>query len=190
MARIKTFIAVKASQRVTNNVSSVVSRLAARNDQYNWVEPESLHVTLNYVGAVVDVELPELCKLIKQAIEPHSPFELSLHGVSGFPNVEQPRVLWIGVDEGKEALGALYRSLEDVLHHWGINKERNPFMPHMTLGRVGRAGRWNEELLELVHKLRNHDGGFCQVNEVIVYSSYRERGAPSYTPMATLRLKG
>lgn len=190
MGSIKTFIGIKASQRVTNNVSSVVKRMAAKSEQYNWVEPENLHVTLNYVGAVVDIEVPELCQLVKQAIKPHVSFDLSLHGVSGFPTPEQPRVLWIGVDEGKNALEALYRSLEDVLHHWGVNKDRNAYVPHMTLGRIGRAGRWSEDLMELVHKLRNHDGGFCHIDEVIVYSSYRERGGVTYTPMATLRLKG
>lgn len=190
MATIKTFIALRVAQRVNNNVSSVVSRLAARCDHFTWVEPENLHVALNYVGAVNDVEVPELCKLIKQAVEVHEPFEMSLRHVGGFPNAEQPRTLWIGVEEGIDALNSLYKSLESVLHHWGVNKDRNPFVPHMTLGRIGRSGRWNDELLELVHKLRNHDGGICSVNEVIVYTSFRERGAIAYTPMATIRLKG
>lgn len=190
MASIRTFIALKASQRVTNNVASVVRRLAATCDKYRWVEPENLHVTLNFVGDVVDIEVPELCKLIKNAIEPFESFELSLQGVDGFPSALEPRVLWIGVDEGKETLVSLYKALADVLHHWGVNKDRNEYVPHMTLGRVGRGGRWNEDLLNLVHKLRHHDGGFCHVSEVIVYSSYQERGGPTYTPMARVKLKG
>lgn len=190
MAKIRTFIAVKASQRVTNNVSSVVNRLAATNDQYKWVEPENLHVTLNYVGDVVDVEIPELCTLIKNAIEALPSFDMSLQSVSGFSSAQEPRVLWIGVDEGQDALTEIYKTLADVLHHWGVNRDRNEYVPHMTLGRVGRGGRWNDDLLNLVHKLRNHDGGFCHVNEVIIYSSYLDRSGPTYTPMARVRLKG
>jgi 2'-5' RNA ligase len=190
MASIRTFIAVKASQRVTNNVAKVVGRLGALCDQYRWVEPENLHVTLNFVGDVVDVEVPELCKLIRDAVQPIEPFDLSLHGVGGFPNAEEPRVLWIGVDEGAESLKRLYNALAEVLHHWGVNKDRNQYVPHMTMGRLTRGGRWNDELLALVHKLRNHDGGFCSVNQVIVYSSFLERGGPTYTPMARIKLKG
>ncbi len=58
----------------------------------------------------------------------------------------EPRVLWIGVDEGADALASLYKSLEEVLHHWGVNKDRNEYVPHMTIGRIGRRGRWNEAL--------------------------------------------
>lgn len=190
MASIRTFVAIKTAQRVNNNVAKVVGRLAALCDQYRWVESENLHVTLNFVGDVVDLEVPELCKLIKDAVEPLEPFEMSLHGVSGFSNAEEPRVLWIGVDEGTEALKLLYNTLAEVLHHWGVNKERNEYIPHMTLGRLARGGRWNEELLALVHKLRNHDGGFCHVDELIVYSSFLERRGPTYTPMARIKLKG
>ena len=66
MGKIRTFIAVKVSQRVNNNVGKVVRRLAALCDQYRWVELENQLVGLNYVGEVIDVEVPELCKLIKE----------------------------------------------------------------------------------------------------------------------------
>lgn len=188
MANIRTFIGVRASQRVTRNVASVVNRLSMKCDGYRWVVPENLHVTLNFVGDVVDIEVPELCKLIKEAIEPFDSFEMSLHGVSGFTNPAEPRVLWMGVDEGQEELTAIFNALAEVLHHWGVNKERNEFVPHMTLGRLGRGGRWNQELLDLVHKLRHHDGGFCHVSEIIVFSSFMEKSGPTYTPMATLKL--
>jgi len=188
MANIRTFIGVKASERVTRNVASVVRRLEATCDNYRWVEPENLHVTLNYVGDVVDIEAPELCKIVKKAIEPFSSFDMSLHGVSGFASAVEPRVLWMGVDQGSDQLTEMFKALAEVLHHWGVNKERNEFLPHMTLGRLGRSGRWNDELLALVHKLRHHDGGFCHVKEVIVYSSFMEKRGPTYTPMATLKL--
>ena len=190
MSNIRTFIAVNASQRVTNNVARIVGRLAATDAKYRWVTQENLHVTLNFVGDVVDVEVPELCQLVKRTVEGFESFDMSLQGVSGFPNPQQPRVLWIGVDEGKQNLTSIYDALAEVLHHWGVNKDRNAFVPHMTLGRLSRGGRWNEGLIDLVHKLRHHDGGFCHVKEVIVYSSFLDRSGPTYTPMARIKLQG
>ncbi|MEM7783884.1 MAG: RNA 2',3'-cyclic phosphodiesterase [Planctomycetota bacterium] len=186
--KIRTFIGVKASQRVSSNVSRVATRLESTGVEYNWVLPENLHVTLNYVGDVIDVEVPELCKLVKNVVQKFEPFELSLRGVSAFPEVEQPRIIWIGVDEGREAMHEIYGDLADELHQWGVNRERKPYVPHMTIGRVRRGGRWNDSLMEQMHRLRNHDGGFCQVSEVIVFASYLEKVGPSYTPMATIRL--
>jgi 2'-5' RNA ligase len=190
MAHIRTFIAVAATQRVNNNISRVVQRLAAIQSDYNWVVPENLHITLNFVGDVVDVEVPEFCKLIKGAVENVAPFEMSLHSVGAFPSHEQPRTIWIGVDEGSEQLKSLNKNIEGVLSHWGVNKDRNEYVPHMTIGRIARGGRWNEALLETLHRLRNHDGGTCQVESVIVFSSFLDRSGPTHTPMATIRLRG
>ena len=188
MADIRTFIGVSASQRVTSNVARVVTRLAASDASYRWVVPENLHVTLNSVGEVRDTELPELLTLIKRTVENFSRFDLSLHGVDGFPNANEPRVIWIGVDEGQDPLREIYGALADKLHHWGVNRERKPYVPHMTLGRLARGGRWNESLLEKMHRLRNHDGGFCQVQEIVVYSSFLDRNKPTYTPMSRIKL--
>ncbi len=190
MATIRTFVAVTASQRVNNNVGRVIDRLAACQAAYNWVLTENLHITLNYVGDVVDIEVPELCGLIKQNVQHFAPFEMSLQGVGGFPDSDQPRTLWIGVDEGADGLRVLNKKVEEVLSQWGVNKDRNEYVPHMTLGRLRRGGRWNEQLLEKVHRLRHHDGGFCTVDRVIVYSSFLDRSGPTYTPMATIALQG
>jgi 2'-5' RNA ligase len=188
MAEIRTFIGVAASQRVTSNVARVVSRLAATNAGYRWVDPENLHVAMNIVGAVRDIEVPEIIKLVKNTVQDFPRFEMSLQGVSGFPTPEQPRVLWTGVDEGADVFREMHAALADELHLWGINRDRNTYVPHMTLGRVERGGRWNDEMMEQMHRLRNHDGGFCGVNEVVVYSNYMDRSGPTYTPMSRIKL--
>ncbi len=188
MATIRTFIGIKASARVTANIARVVTRLESSEANYRWVEAENLHVTLNFVGDVPDVETHELCKWIRQTVEPFSSFDLSVHGVSGFPNPQQPRIVWAGVSEGTSQLQELNQAIADTLSRWGVNKDRNEYVPHMTLGRLARSGRWNEKLLEQMHRLRNHDGGSCHIQEVTVFASYLDRRGPSYTPMATIKL--
>ena len=188
MADIRTFIAVNASQRVTNNVARLIPRLESSQAGYRWVDHENLVVHLNSVGNVRDIELPELLKLVKETVQTFPSFELSMQGVSGFPSVEEPRVVWIGVDEGADSLKKIYNALADALHHWGVNRERKPYVPHMTLGRLDRSGRWNDELFETMHRLRNHDSGFCTVDSISVYSSYQDRSGLTYTPMSTIKL--
>lgn len=184
MSKIRTFIAVNASSRLNNNAKRVISRLAESKAGFRWVAPETLHVTLNFVGDVVDVEVPELCKLVTRTVQDVPRFDLSLKGVSAFPNTDQPRVVWMGVEEGTDSLTEIYRLLEGSLYEWGVNKDRKAFVPHMTLGRLARDGRWNDELIDLIHRLRNHDGGSCTVSEVVVYSSYLDRSGPTYTVMS------
>ncbi len=188
MAKIKTFISVAASQRVTNNIARVSSRLAAVCDGYNWVPPENLLVTVNFVGEVLDREAAEFCQRVKTATASFSPFELSFCGVNAFPNTDSPRTIWMGVDEGSSQLIEINRELTKVIQDWGFNKEKNAFLPHVTLGKLRRGGKWNEQLLEHLHRLRKHDSGFCTVDKIVVNSSHIERGSPTYTPMGTFRL--
>ena len=188
MADIRTFIAVNASQRVTSNVARLIPRLDSSQAGYRWVDNENLVVQLNAVGDVRDTELPELLRLIKETVEPFPRFELSMQGVSGFPSATEPRVIWIGVDEGADSLKSIYDALADSLHHWGVNRERKPYVPHMTLGRLDRSGQWNDDLLETMYRLRSHDSGFCTVNEICVYSSFQDRSGLTYTPMSRIKL--
>ena len=188
MAKIKTFISVAASQRVTNNIARVSNRLAAVCDGYNWVPAENLLVTVNFAGEVLDREAAEFCQHIKKATTQFSSFELSLCGVGCFPDTERPRTIWMGVDEGSEQLILMNRELTKVIQDWGFNKEKNAFIPHMTLGTLRRGGQWNAAMLEQLHRLRKHDSGFCTVDKLVVNSSHFDRGAPTFTPMATYRL--
>ncbi len=190
MAVIRTFVAVQASQKVNQNVARCIQRLANSQANYKWVATENLHVTLNFVGDVVDTEVPELCRLIKQEVEGFSAFEMTISGLGAFPNAAQPRTLWIGVELGAEQLRLIYKKIEKVLSHWGVNKDRNEYVPHMTLGRLKRGGRWNDALLEAADRCRRHDAGACNVGKVIVFSSYLDRSGPTHTPMATIHLKG
>ncbi len=190
MASIRTFIAVKASDRLNRNAADLIERLASTGAQYKWVAEENLHLTLKFVGDVRDTDIPELCKLVKQGTESLPPFDLQLEGVGAFPSLEQPRTIWLGVDEGTAAMQQLHACVEDVLSYWGVNKDRHEFIPHLTLGRLARGGRWNDDLLERMKKMHRHEAGTCHVDCVKVYSSYLDRSGPSYSSMATIKLKG
>jgi 2'-5' RNA ligase len=190
MAKIRTFISVHATQRINANVSRLVERLAASQAGYNWVPEANLHVTLNFVGDLVDREIPEFCKFMTEAIQEHSPFELELSGLGAFPQIGQPRTIWLGVTQGSEELNLLFKTGVEVMQDWGFNKPRHEYVPHMTLGSIKRNGNWNESLLNLLHRHRNHDAGICHVEKVVVNSSTFEGGYPQHAKMATIQLRG
>lgn len=189
MATIRTFIGIRTATRVTNSVAKLIGRMDAVCDGYNWVVPENIHVTLNMAGDIPDVETHQLCKELDATIQPFSSFALSVHGVGGFPDTKQPRVLWMGVDEGTTALTAIHHAVADKLSEWGVNRERQTYLPHVTLGRLRKSGRWNDALLDLAHRTRNHDAGTCWIDTVTVFSSFLDRQGPTYTPMASIRLQ-
>jgi 2'-5' RNA ligase len=73
------------------------------------------------------------------------PFSLALHGVGGFPGMERPRILWVGVAEGAPAARALQDRIEAALEDRGFPRESRPWHPHLTIGRVFDDRRWRRE---------------------------------------------
>lgn len=190
MSKIRTFIAVKVSSKIEASASRLISKLEMTGAGYNWVVDENLHITMNFVGDMRDTEVPEFCLEIKRVAEKHEPFWVEVAGTSGFPSAEQPRVIWIGITEGTDALQALHADLSEVLRNWGIPKEKNKYHPHVTLGRLRRGGRWNDSLAELLAKNKNSRFGSCSVDEIVVFSSHLDRLGPTYTPMSRIKLSG
>lgn len=190
MAKIRTFMSVYVSQRITANAARLTERLAATQADYNWTPETNLHVGLNFVGDLVDREVPEFCKFMTEAIQEHASFELELGGLGAFPDLEQPRTIWLGVAEGADALTQLYRTGVEVMTDFGFNKPRTEFVPHMALGKSKRGTGWNETLMQTLHRHRNHDAGICQIERVVVNSSTFEGGFPQFAPMATIKLRG
>ena len=188
MGVIRTFIALSIAERIRNNASNLIARLSDSGVAYNWMEDSNLHITLNFVGDLPELEVPEFCKDVRAVVGQHKKFGVMVTGLSAFPIPQEPRVIWLGITEGTDELKQLNRQLADLLARWGVPKERHDYHPHLTLGRVQRSGRWNQDLLERLERHRNHDGGWFQANEVIVYSSFLDRGGPTYTPMSRVKL--
>lgn len=99
-----------------------------------WSPLDNLHVTTKFIGEWAEPRMPELDQaLIK--VRRRQPFEVELKGLGWFPNERSPRVLWLGVEGGKELAG-LAADTEEALAPLGIPKEQRPFSPHLTLARI------------------------------------------------------
>ena len=62
MPRTRTFIAVEISPEIRANAIALQESLARTGANVKWVGPESMHVTLLFLGEVDDRELPAVCR--------------------------------------------------------------------------------------------------------------------------------
>ncbi len=189
MSKIRTFIAVDLSSKIRKNAGRLIDRMIATGADYKWVPAENLHITLNFVGDVLEDEVTDLCRDVKQRVKDLESFALSIEGTGGFPTVDEPRTIWLGVTEGRSELEALNQTIGQLLAEWRFPKDRQEFHPHVTLGRLKRGGRWNRGLLDVLAEHADHQAGACSVNEVIVYSSYLDKTGPTHTPMTRVKLR-
>ncbi|MEM9411726.1 MAG: RNA 2',3'-cyclic phosphodiesterase [Planctomycetota bacterium] len=188
MGQIRTFIAVDVSSAIKNSAAKVIHRLSADAVDFNWVEKENLHITLNFLGDVEEAEVPAVCRLVEKTVTDFGSFELEVRGLGCFPKPEKPRVMWMGVEAGGRELIELNGRLAEALETMRFPRERNDYRPHLTLGRIRRGGRWSPVLSEAVNDGYKVPGGSMIVNQVVVYSSYLDRIGPTYTAMSRIDL--
>jgi 2'-5' RNA ligase len=190
MSRTRTFIAVEISDEIRNNAIALQESLAQTGASVKWVSPDSLHITLLFLGEVDDRALHSVCRAVQEAAAREPPFPLRISGVGAFPTPRRPKVAWAGIVEGAEQLRRLHDVLEEKMFNLGCyRKEEREFTPHLTLGRV--KGEEDGQLLapELTRRLA-WEGGRTMVDEVLVFSSVLERDGPIYTVLGRGELAG
>jgi 2'-5' RNA ligase len=182
---LRTFIAVAASPQVRQAALTLMNRLRRSDNarDVKWVAPDNLHWTLQFLGDVDELDIPEVCQAVSNAALEVEAFELEARGAGAFPSADRPRTLWLGAGQGAKELCALQTAIERRLKKRGYRGEERRFVPHITLGRAGRKGR-PQSLADELAALANYEGGHMHVDEVTVYSSQLGRDGPAYEVLA------
>lgn len=128
---MRLFYAIAADDEVKSAAAATVARLRRAPGDYRWVDPRDMHVTLRFLGETPESELPAVEARMREAAARVAPFELVYGGVGAFESLDDPRVVWVGLDEGYDPM----RTLADLLGR----DEPRPFAPHLTMGRNRRA---------------------------------------------------
>lgn len=190
MARLRTFIAVDLGQAIRDRAVALQETLARTDTEVKWVETDNLHVTLLFLGEVDNREVPAVCRVVSAVTAGLAPFAMTVEGVGCFPNPRRPRIVWIGVGQGKQELCTLHDALEPPLLELGCyRREDRPYTPHITLGRV-KSERSTDPLAAALAKQAGWKGGDTTVSEVLVMSSELTPSGPIYAILSRGKLKG
>ena len=137
MEEIRAFIAIELPDEVVQELGRLESRLKLRQpDGVKWVDPNAIHLTLNFRGDIDSGRISEITEAMTDAARESSSFSLELKELGVFPNLNRVRVIWAGIGGEVEKLAWLQHSLEANLDIIGFPPEERAFSPHLTLGRV------------------------------------------------------
>jgi 2'-5' RNA ligase len=139
MSVIRAFIAIDLSLDIQHRLDDVLQNYKSQlaNIPIRWVAATNIHLTLKFLGDVSLLNLNILTDMIQAEISAHHQFDISVGGSGAFPNIRQPRVIWVGV-EAPPALNAIQNGIETTTTRLGYTREERAFSPHLTLGRVSR----------------------------------------------------
>lgn len=186
---IRSFLAIELPRTILNKIEEVQKDLKSSHADVRWVSPEKIHLTLKFFGNVDESRIDPIVKSAEGPTQTTSPFSVTVRGVGAFPHFKNPRVVWMGLVEGKEALISFQKELEKELERIGFEPEERPFQPHLTLGRV-KSNRGRDELVGRMEKYREETFGAFQVERLILFRSDLKPSGPIYTALRAVEFGG
>jgi 2'-5' RNA ligase len=189
MSKIRSFLAIELPPTIAKGIERVQQDLKQSRADVKWVEPSRIHLTLKFFGNIDEEACDEIMDAVGEAASEVKPFGLAVKGLGAFPNMRNPRVIWVAVEDGGGMLNPLQGAVEERLQARGYPREERRFKPHLTLGRV-RSGRGKPELLERMENRFEADLGEFRVERLVLFKSDLRPTGPIYTELRALKLGG
>jgi len=186
MASIRTFIAVETPESIRKDMSTLQAQLKKSNADVRWEHEEKFHATVKFLGEVDEKILPSVIGKIEEVVRRHRQCEVVFETLGCFPNVKNPRVIWIGCTDQSGELGILKSVLDKELQSFGFEIEQRPFKPHITLGRV-KESRRNRDLISLIENL-TFEPHESSVTDVVVMKSVLKPQGSEYSILQRIQL--
>ncbi len=187
---MRTFIAIPLSGEIKLRLAETQKQLRKRISYgISWVDPSLTHITVKFLGEINERSLPDLTETLQKIVSNTKTFKIACGGLGCFPNIRQPRVLWLGVKQDPQLID-LHNKVESSLSVLGYPNEEKRFSPHLTLGRV-KEELTEAELLVLsdYFKIEKEKPLMdLPVNEVILFKSQLSRTGPIYTQISVFWL--
>lgn len=189
---MRIFIGIDLDNDIREKIARFLDGVRGFAPDVRWVNPESLHITLKFIGE----QKPEQVEAIRERLrEIRGPgIEIRFAGHGFFPTATAPRVFWIGIEAGPQ-LGQFASNIDVAVAEFGIEREQRTFSPHLTLARgAGGSGspKWrigdrpNAEFVVLQKRLETMpalDFGTMTAREFVLYQSQLSPKGSKYTKL-------
>ena len=189
---MRVFVGIDLDDGIRSGIVRFMEDIRPLAPEARWISPESLHVTLKFIGEKPEHTVQEIEAALRQ-VECDA-VQVALRGCGFFPTAKAARVFWIGIQSAN--LVALARAVENQLAAVAIPREERAYSPHLTLARAsGGSGApgWRKgdkpnrqfgRLQEVLAESPSPDFGTMSAREFFLYKSELGRGGARYTKIA------
>ncbi len=153
---MRLFVAVDLSEDIREKMENVL-KIFKDFEGVKAVEKENLHITLMFLGEVPDRRVEVVKEKLRDVKT--EPFKIRLKGIGYFPSQSSMRVVWVGVEEGRENLRGLSDMVASSLKSLGFKRDKE-FVAHATVARVKRMSSADKErLMRVMEGYKDFDFG-------------------------------
>ncbi len=125
---MRCFVAIDMPQELRDRLVRLQDELRRAEADVRWVRPETLHLTLRFLGEIDASAASRLGKDLAAEAAGRPPLPISIEGAGLFPTV-----VWVGC---RGELAPLAAAVDAVARAAGLPADGKPFVPHVTIGRV------------------------------------------------------
>jgi 2'-5' RNA ligase len=186
---IRTFIAVEIPEKIISSIARVQEGIKNYGFKIRWVRPESIHLTLKFLGNIEAADTENVGRAVFRASKEYTPLSLQVKGIGVFPGIKRPRVVWVGITGQLETLFGLQKTLDKNLEAIGFPKEKRPFKGHLTLGRIKKKIDTNT-FIEALDTFGNFETETFTADRVVLFKSELKASGAVYTKLMSARLDG
>ena len=163
-------------------------KFAFTGNAVRWTDKDNIHITLSFLGDTDTKKIPGIISMLEKVCSASCCFELTLRSTGLFRDINDPRILWIGIDSS-ENLKKLNRLITTGLEEAGFPIDNRSFSPHITIGRVKRNAATNKEIFSsFLDNYHNTIFRTMNVSEIILYESVLLPTGPLYKPIRIISL--
>ncbi len=178
--RVRLFVAIELPEFVKESLSQLQEKIRQSGFPAKWSAAENIHLTLAFLGETPASRIEDIGRQLADAAVGFPPITLWAAGLSVFPGVKRPRVLWTGVLGETDRLSRLQNRVKDNLSDIGFEKEDRRFTPHLTLARF--KGKIDpENVISVISRYGDFASGSFRAGVLCLFESRLTPRGPVYT---------
>ncbi|MFA5176338.1 MAG: RNA 2',3'-cyclic phosphodiesterase [Candidatus Nanoarchaeia archaeon] len=179
---MRVFIGIKLPQEVRDYIFDLEKEISKLPAKIKFVHKKNLHVTLKFIDEISEDKL----KIVKDRLKKFKfkKFPSALMQLDFFPNKNNIRVLWAGIDN-KNPFYDIQKQIDDDLRD--ILNPEEKFHPHITLGRIKfikNPEEFQEKITNVVIKPLKFE-----INQFCLFESTLTKDGPEYNVLETYDLE-
>jgi 2'-5' RNA ligase len=184
---MRTFIAVDTPENIKRKMTEVQSELKRSEADVKWETSNKFHITIKFLGERKETMVDDIIGKIQDVSSKFSPFALQYEKVGCFPNMKNPRVIWIGCRDMTQNLSKIKIMLDEELKQFGFEAEDRAFHPHITLGRV-KSQSGIKNLIPIIENL-TFKSEVIECRQILIMKSVLKPSGSEYSILQSVTLK-
>ena len=174
---VRLFIAINFPDDVRTALHAAMQPLRIVAPEIRWVDEPRIHLTMKFLGEHPEGAVAPLVDALSRIASRYDPIPLDLGGLNAFPNLRQPRVVWLGVSADPK-LELLHHDVETACEALGHPVDGRAYRPHVTLGRVRDRASDPARIAATARGISWRATASAEALDLMV--SEHEKGAPRY----------